>query len=53
MLFFSFDTEALNKSTLPENMDISDFVHQFQEKTFSKINFGIQQLYTIGKNKFK
>ena len=53
MIFFpSFDTEALNKKYLP---DISKVLIEpnFSENNFTnthskKINYGIQQLYTIG-----
>jgi len=45
--FFSFDTEALNKPML-DNADSNDFMSTFKETTSSKVNLGIQQLYTIG-----
>lgn len=44
--FFSYDTEALNKSIISEA-----FINepQFQSHTSSKLTYGIQTLYTIGK----
>jgi hypothetical protein len=50
LLFFSFDTEALNKNYLQEDilLDNDDFINQFQEDPHKKIITGVQQLYTIG-----
>lgn len=45
LILFSYDTEALNKSILPETF-IDEA--QFQSHTTQKLTYGVQQLYTIG-----
>lgn len=53
MIFFpSFDTEALNKKYLPDISKVliepNLFENNFTNTHSKKINYGIQQLYTIG-----
>lgn len=45
--FFSYDTEALNKSCNDFSPDM-EFGNVFQESQHKKINTGLQQLYIIG-----
>ena len=48
-LYFSYDTEALNKKlqTIPDD---NTFTNSFQNTTHKKVILGLQQLYMIGTN---
>jgi len=48
ILFFSFDTESLNKNLWNSQIDEQEMMSQFQQTAQKKINFGVQQLYIIG-----
>jgi len=47
-LFFSYDTEALNKLCDIDILSNKEFENKFQQYSHKKINTGIQQLYIIG-----
>lgn len=48
--FLSFDTESLNKGLYNNVMSdvFDDFANEFNKESLPKIDYGIQQLYTIG-----
>jgi len=48
ILFFSFDTESLNKNLWNSQIDEQEMMSQFQQTAQKKINVGAQQLYIIG-----
>jgi hypothetical protein len=51
VFFSSFDTEALNKQLLPDVLnELEDYTDRFNHIAHKKVNYGLQQLYTIGKD---
>jgi hypothetical protein len=49
MIFFSYDTEALNKQLQPVEKDEDQlFTNTFGDTEHKKITLGVQQLYIIG-----
>lgn len=46
---FSFDTEALNKNIQEFSGEDVDYLNQFTDQLQQKTNYGVQQLYILGK----